>query len=299
LVLRGIYYKKYLTSFDKSQIPTLFLPLTFLIFVCKTTIIICPMVQSIMLSILAVATALSYNDDKAIKEEVERYKKLTPYMTINYTMGIPDKRKDGTMYLEFELFFDKVPKTALNFAKLLEGYRENGAPVGYKGTKFHRIIHEFVIQGGDFTKGNGTGGRSIYEGMPMFKDENFEYRHEPGVLSMANSGRNTNGSQFFITMGKWEHLDGKHVVFGKLKEKYYDGLVRNINAVMSNQADNTPLFEVRISECGFKGPEDAKPQEDAGVADSDDMEASSTILEGNDAILEFGTGAPANDGQLL
>lgn len=218
------------------------------------------MLQTTILSLLAVANALSYYDDATIQREVEKYRMLTPYIDITYTMGVQDARKEGSMHLEFELFFDKAPKTALNFAKLIEGYREGDAVLGYKGTKFHRIIHTFVIQGGDFTKGNGTGGRSIYEDMPQFEDENFDYKHEPGVLSMANSGKDTNGSQFFITMGKWEHLDGKHVVFGKLKEKYYNDLVRDINAVVSSITENAPLFDVVIVDCGFIEPKENQVQ---------------------------------------
>ncbi|KAL8502396.1 hypothetical protein ACS0TY_021518 [Phlomoides rotata] len=148
-----------------------------------------------------------------------------------------------------ELFADVVPKTAENFRALCTGEKgvgsTTGKPLHYKGTTFHRIIKGFMAQGGDFSKGNGTGGESIYGG--KFSDENFKIDHsEPGLLSMANGGPNTNGSQFFIIFKRQLHLDGKHVVFGKVVSGM--DIVKKMEQL--GTADGRPIGLVKVVDCG-------------------------------------------------
>ncbi|CEG68369.1 hypothetical protein G6F70_000074 [Rhizopus microsporus] len=149
--------------------------------------------------------------------------------------------------MKMELFSDIVPKTAENFRQLCTGeYKVNGVPQGYKNCLFHRVIKDFMVQGGDFLKGDGTGSLSIYG--DKFPDENFIEKHNgAGLLSMANSGPNTNGCQFFITCDACNFLDGKHVVFGRL----IDGLLtlRKIENVATGP-NNKPKLPVKITECG-------------------------------------------------
>lgn len=152
--------------------------------------------------------------------------------------------------ITMQVYQDVCPKTAANFIALCEGNqvsKSSGKNLAYKGSSFHRVIPNFMLQGGDFTKGNGTGGESIYG--EKFEDENFLLKHsEPGLLSMANAGQNTNGSQFFITTVPTPHLDGKHVIFGKV----LDGmdLVKKIEALETDSGDK-PLKQVTIADSGI------------------------------------------------
>ena len=151
--------------------------------------------------------------------------------------------------IEMELFADTCPKTAENFLQLCVGTKNKaGTPLAFKGSSFHRVIPDFMCQGGDFTRGDGRGGESIYGG--KFDDETFEGKagkhFGPGTLSMANAGRNTNGSQFFLCTAATPHLDGKHVVFGQVVKGY--DVVKKIEAVGSPSGKTSA--KVTISDCG-------------------------------------------------
>ncbi|CRG92217.1 peptidyl-prolyl isomerase H (cyclophilin H) [Talaromyces islandicus] len=150
--------------------------------------------------------------------------------------------------IKMELFAGTTPKTAENFRQFCTGEAKTnqGRPKGYKGCKFHRVIKDFMIQGGDFINGDGTGSATIY-GTPKFADENFSLRHDrAGLLSMANSGPNTNGCQFFITTVPTPFLNNKHVVFGQV----IDGMdvVRMVENTRTTR--DKPNQDVTITQCG-------------------------------------------------
>ena len=145
--------------------------------------------------------------------------------------------------------FDNTPKTSENFKCLCTGEKgtgKSGKPLHFKNSKFHRVIPGFMAQGGDFTAGNGTGGESIYGA--KFADENFINKHTgPGILSMANAGPNTNGSQFFMCFDKTEWLDGKHCVFGQVRQESFPILQALMDVGSQSGATKKPCV---VTDCG-------------------------------------------------
>jgi len=178
-------------------------------------------------------------------EATEETKNARPVVFLD--IEVAGDGKLGRIVLE--LYNDLVPKTAENFRALCTGEKgigkTSGKPLHYKNCTFHRVIKKFMLQGGDFQFGNGTGGESIYG--EKFEDEGFPVKHDkPGLLSMANSGPNTNGSQFFITTVSTPHLDGKHVVFGQVLKGM--GVVEDIENMETE--NDKPLKDVIIANCG-------------------------------------------------
>ena len=203
-----------------------------------------------------------YNDKDAPKQ-VKNFDKLPDFNPENpqtyFDITIGEDGEDGFERgrVVFELFPDAVPKTAENFRALCTG--EKGSDLHYKGNCFHRIIGSFMMQGGDTTAGNGTGGMSIYG--ERFEDEQVWYPHtHKGVLSMANAGPNTNGSQFFICYGATPHLNGKHTIFGRVISGY--DICEKAEAVEKGASDK-PLRNVKIAECGELPPNDKLSAEQA------------------------------------
>ncbi|GBE61062.1 peptidyl-prolyl cis-trans isomerase [Babesia ovata] len=157
------------------------------------------------------------------------------------------KNGEGIGHIIIGMRADVAPKTVDNFLAFCEGRDIDGRSYTYEGTVLHRIIPNFMIQGGDILNGNGTGTISIYG--DRFKDENFKLKHEgPGVLSMANAGPNTNGSQFFITTVKTPWLDGRHVVFGQVTEGW--SVLQEVEA--QGSASGKTKSVMTISRCSYR-----------------------------------------------
>lgn len=166
-----------------------------------------------------------------------------PYFDVEYS--VDGEKRSGRITLE--LYWDDAEKTAYNFYQFVSGTEIGGRRYKYEGTTFHRIISNFMMQGGDVVSGDGTGSISVYGG--VFPDEGFKAKHDGiGKLSMANRGKNTNGSQFFITFGPQPHLDGRHVVFGEVHRECLP-LIADISRVAVDRNDR-PVDDVRITRSG-------------------------------------------------
>ncbi|NXJ95093.1 NKTR protein, partial [Corythaixoides concolor] len=189
----------------------------------------------------------------------------------------------------FQLFSDICPKTCKNFLCLCSGEKGIGKTTGkklcYKGTTFHRVVKNFMIQGGDFSEGNGKGGESIYGG--YFKDENFILKHDRAfLLSMANRGKHTNGSQFFITTKPAPHLDGVHVVFGLVISGFE--VIEQIENLKTDTASR-PYADVRVIDCGVlvtKSAKDALEKKKKVCSDSQGSDSSSSASSSSETSSE-------------
>ena len=190
---------------------------------------------------------------KSILKKIDSRKKKK-HNRVKFNKDIKEKNNKNLVYMEIsidkniigkiiiKLYEDKVPYTCKNFKTMCI----NKNNLSYKNCPFHRIIKNFMIQGGDFTNGDGTGGISIYG--ERFKDENFIYKHDkPYLLSMANAGHDTNGSQFFITTVETPHLDNKHGVFGEVVKGFE--IIDYMNNVKIDNNDR-PIQNIFISNCG-------------------------------------------------
>lgn len=220
-----------------------------------------------------------------------------PIVYLDLAFGSSPASRPGSNRIVLELYADRVPRTAENFRVLCTNTSKlasTGQPLSFRNSIFHRVIPKFMIQGGDFTRADGTGGESIYG--EKFQDEDLTGKHDvPFLLSMANAGANTNGSQFFITTVPTPHLDGKHVVFGRvLKGK---GVVRRVESVETVASDR-PKEDVKIVDCGELTGDEVSNQT-YGIEQDDTGDQYEDFPEDQDDKLESDVSATYHIGLAL
>merc|ERR1712060_313515 len=205
---------------------------------------------------------MGYNEKENAKitknfSALPEFKQDNVQVYFDMTIGTEGEEGFESGRVVMEIFNKDAPKTAENFRALCTG--EKGAEYHYKGNKFHRIISKFMMQGGDTTAGNGTGGMSVYG--EKFEDEGVWFPHtHKGILSMANSGPNTNGSQFFICYRDTPHLDNKHTIFGRVIHGY--DICEKAEQVKTGGSD-VPTLPIEIADCGELTGDDKLTEDNA------------------------------------
>ncbi|XP_069138259.1 uncharacterized protein [Argopecten irradians] len=204
--------------------------------------------------VLVAAVVVSADKFKDVEQMEKKPMRYTVTEEVYFDVLIEEDKDEDDYRGRFvvAVFGDIAPMTVLNFQSIAKGYKRGKTPLHYKGSHIHRIVPDFIIQMGDVTKKDGTGGTSIYG--DKFVDENFYLSHKAaGYVSMANHGKDTNGSQFFILLNRARWLDTKHVVFGKVIRGM--DVVKKIGEIESNKDNAVPLKKVTIVDCGTNGIE--------------------------------------------
>ncbi|OWF46913.1 peptidyl-prolyl cis-trans isomerase A2-like [Mizuhopecten yessoensis] len=220
---------------------------------------------SLLLVIVAVSKTISADDDDSKKKMRNT---ITEEVWFDVVVEGMNDEEDYHGRFVIALFGDIAPMSVMNFQSIVRGYKRGKKNLHYKNSPIHRIVPDFIIQMGDVTNGDGTGGASIYG--DRFVDENFEISHKAaGYVSMANHGQDTNGSQFFILLTKARWLDGKHVVFGKVIKGM--DVVQHLGNVPASSVNAIPKRKVFIEDCGVVGIEKKYDLTDSQMISDEDI----------------------------